>query len=175
MRMLLDNLPLLIGLILAAVIDVRQRRIPNWLTFGLIAAGMARCVVVGPAPSATHAIAGLLAAAAVPAILFIIGALGGGDVKLMASIGVWVGPRLGVTIFAAECVIGMALVLIQAASQRRTLALFRNTAVLTAVMAQQGITATGSQKGQQQSSIDRPLPFAVPAMLATFLVLYLSA
>jgi prepilin peptidase CpaA len=169
-RILFEQAPLLGLLLVAAVIDVRQRRIPNWLTFGLILSGLARAAAFGIPGGPANALAGLLAGAAVPLVLFILGALGGGDVKLLAGIGAWVGPRDAFLIFAIQCVIGMLLVLCQALRQGRTAALFRNSALLAVNMSQRGI-ASCAEEGKSFRSIDRPLPYAVPVGLATLLVL----
>jgi prepilin peptidase CpaA len=173
--LLLDDAPLLALLTLAAVIDLRRRRIPNWLTFGLIASGLARAwLVAGVAGAAglIHATAGLFAAASIPFFLFALGALGGGDVKLLAGVGAWLGAEAGLAVFAVQSVIGLALVLVTAVSQGRTLLLFRNSAVLACDMAQHGVAA-GSPRNNPGfvTSIDRPLPYAVPVLAATVVVI----
>jgi prepilin peptidase CpaA len=172
LRTLLDYFPLLALLLVAAAIDVRQRRIPNWLTFGLILSGLARGMVFSGGDGLFHATAGMFAGAFIPFILFVLGALGGGDVKLLAGIGAWVGPTEALAIFLVECIIGLFFVLIQAAIQGRTIALFRNSAVLAAGFAHQGISAGSPASGQSVTTIDRPLPYAVPVALATVLVLW---
>jgi prepilin peptidase CpaA len=176
MRALLDHLPLLGLLLAAAVIDVRQRRIPNWLTLGLILSGLARAAALSGWAGLAHAVAGVFAGAAVPFILFALGALGGGDVKLLAGIGAWLGPAPALAVFALQCVIGLGLVLAQALHQGRTLVLFRNTAVLAADIARQGVVACApGGDGQSFRSIDRPLPYAVPVAIATIAVVIAPA
>jgi prepilin peptidase CpaA len=163
-RALLDHVPLLCMLFWAAASDVRHRRIPNWLTFGLILSGVARAAVFGGFSSA---LGGLFAGASVPFVLYVLGALGGGDVKLLAGIGAWLGPTQALAVLVVQCVIGLAVAMIQAMGQGRTMALLRNSAVLAADMAQNGL---GSPAGKSFSSIDRPLPYAVPVALATLVV-----
>jgi len=115
-----------------------------------------------------HALAGLLAGAAVPLVLFVLGALGGGDVKLLAGIGAWMGATAALSVFAVTCVIGVCLILAQSLIQRRTMLLLRNSAVLAASLTQKGLVACS---GDSFSSIDRPVPYAVPVSIATLLVL----
>jgi prepilin peptidase CpaA len=162
--------PLLGLLVLAAAIDARHRRIPNWLTFGLILAGLARAAVGAGDISLGGAFLGVFVGAAAPLVLFVLGALGGGDVKLLAAIGAWLGAKLSVEVFVVECVVGMVIVLIQAVGQGRTLTLFRNSAALACSIAHQGIAAS-AETGKSFTSIDRPLPYAVPVALATLFVL----
>jgi prepilin peptidase CpaA len=93
--------PTLIVLAVATFTDLRSRRIPNWLVFPFLLAGIA----VSPwRPDwnvhgqvfGWHGFGQSLAGFALGAVLFgILGAMGGmgmGDVKLAAAIGAWVGP-----------------------------------------------------------------------------------
>lgn len=75
---------------LAAAFDVRERRIPNWLTVGGLAAGLVLGGVGGWAGLGSSA-AGAAVAFALALPLFLLGALGGGDVKLLAAVGALVG------------------------------------------------------------------------------------
>jgi len=78
-------------LALAAVIDLRERRIPNWLT-GAIAALYPLYVLASPMPIAWP---GALAVAAAVfmfgLVLFARQLIGGGDVKLIAALCLWTG------------------------------------------------------------------------------------
>jgi prepilin peptidase CpaA len=171
---LLNNLPLLALMMWAAIVDLRERRIPNWLTFGLILAGLARTALAPwPMQELANAALGMLAGAAIPLVLFILGALGGGDVKLMAAIGVWLGAREAIVIFVIECLVGAVLVLIQAIVQGRLMRLLRNSAVLATSISQQGV-GSSAELGSQCRSVDRPLPFAVPTLIATLMVMTLG-
>ncbi|MDX1394071.1 MAG: prepilin peptidase [Gemmatimonadota bacterium] len=72
--------------------DVRERRIPNALTVGALAAAL-----VLRAPQGLDALGGGLLGAllafglALP--FFLVGGLGGGDVKLLTAVGAFLGPR----------------------------------------------------------------------------------
>jgi prepilin peptidase CpaA len=79
---------------LAAVKDVRERRIPNRLTAGL-ALLYPIYVLVSPVPIAwLAAVAVAVAVFAVGALLFARELIGGGDVKLIAAVSLWAGPEL---------------------------------------------------------------------------------
>src|SRR5262249_31013395 len=86
------NTTAFVGLMLVAVVlDVRSRRIPNWLTgTGLIAALVLRSVMGRDSLVGGLSGAGLAALVSLP--LFAIGALGGGDGKLLIAIGGFMGP-----------------------------------------------------------------------------------
>jgi prepilin peptidase CpaA len=94
-----------LGLAAAVVIDVRDRRIPNWLTGSIAGAGFGLAVgggAVTPAQAALGLLTGLLLM--MPG--HVIGATGAGDVKLMAAIGSVVGPELALRSFLYSAVAG---------------------------------------------------------------------
>jgi prepilin peptidase CpaA len=96
---------LIVGLAAAVVTDVRTRRIPNWLTGAIAAAGFGLAAGGGsvtPAYAALGMLAGLLLM--MPGHL--IGATGAGDVKLMAAIGAVVGAHLILRVFLYTAVAG---------------------------------------------------------------------
>jgi len=78
--------------VIAAVCDVRSRRIPNVLTFG--AAGLAFVYALATAGVGGLGLAagGWLAGAALFFPFFALGGMGAGDVKLLAALAAWFGP-----------------------------------------------------------------------------------
>ena len=88
---------LLDGAVLAALLgayfDVISARIPNRLTYTAIVVGLlARLALMGW-KGFVAGLAGLLLCGGMFFVLFMIHAMGGGDVKLMAAVGAWVGYR----------------------------------------------------------------------------------
>jgi prepilin peptidase CpaA len=84
--------PTVVVLVVATTTDLRWRRIPNWLTGPFLAAGFAVSGWLhgwhGLGQSAEGMTLGLVAYG----ILFWLGGMGAGDVKLCAAIGAWIGP-----------------------------------------------------------------------------------
>ena len=78
---------------LACVTDLRTRRIPNVLTFGAALAGLLYQFVSGGVDGLGHATLGWLVGAVIFFLPFALGGLGGGDVKLLAALGAWLGPE----------------------------------------------------------------------------------
>jgi prepilin peptidase CpaA len=168
----LTLLPMLALLGWAAVQDLRTRRIRNWLTLSLAFSGLLVSFVPHGGISPMQALLGLLVGFAIPFVLFALGALGGGDVKLLAGIGAWIGPGDVFRVFVVAAIVGLFIVLIQCTAQGKLFALFRNSAVLA--MNLMHVSELGArhvaETGQACRSIDRPLPYAVPVLVATVLV-----
>ena len=81
-----------LGLGVAAVVeDLRRRRVPNWLTAGGAAGGLA-CAAWGGRHGLAMAAAGLAVGFLLLLPFHWCGAMGGGDVKLMAAYGALLGP-----------------------------------------------------------------------------------
>src|SRR4051794_40811187 len=79
-------------LVEAAVIDGLKLRVPNWLTFHLVIAGLAYAAWSHGGAGFLWALAGMAVGLATLLPLYAIGGMGAGDVKLMAGVGAWVGP-----------------------------------------------------------------------------------
>jgi prepilin peptidase CpaA len=94
---------------LAAVLDVRCRRIPNWLTLTALGAGLLIQVLrAGPA----GILVGLGGAALGMGVLlpfYMIRTVGAGDVKLLGALGALVGPQALVSIAIYGALVGGAI------------------------------------------------------------------
>jgi prepilin peptidase CpaA len=173
---LLMCLPMFALLVWAAVIDLAERRIPNWLSFGLLLSGLGQSFSTGGL-SPGQSFLGFVASFGVLFVLFGIGALGGGDVKLMAGVGAWLGPLPALAVIVAAAVVGMVIVLGQAAHQGRLAALFRNSTLIAVNLAHANDTtslAHAADVGKSSRSVDRPLPYAVPALIGAVIVVSLA-
>ncbi|QDU90109.1 Type IV leader peptidase family protein [Pirellulimonas nuda] len=102
-----------VTLVVAAVIDGLQLKVPNWLTFPMIVSGWVFSSTAGATMygfawyealgfSLLGTVVGLLLL--LPA--YAIGGMGAGDVKLMAGIGAWVWTEHTLYAFAASAIVG---------------------------------------------------------------------
>lgn len=94
----------------AAVFDVTTMTIPNWLIVLILAGFVAVAAALGldPLRIAFH-LALFFALLFVGIFCFARGWVGGGDAKLLAAIGLWVGPEQIVTLLLITSVAGGAL------------------------------------------------------------------
>lgn len=82
----------LVGVLLVAMAtDLWEHKIFNWLTFPAMLVGLLLAAWMGGWAGLGSAFVGLFAGSAVFLLGFLLGAMGGGDVKLMAAVGVWLG------------------------------------------------------------------------------------
>ena len=85
--------PTIFAVIVASVCDIRSRRIPNWLVFPFLLAGVIVSSATGGWSGFTDSISGVLLAAVLLGLFYWLGGMGMGDVKLCASVGAWIGPQ----------------------------------------------------------------------------------
>jgi len=107
---------------IAAIIDdVRRRRISNWIPCTAFGAGLILQTVNGGWRGLGEALLGTLTGAGVFLIFYLLGGMGGGDVKLMAGFGAVLGVKrlLEAALWTAGCGGVMAAVVIVASSVRR--------------------------------------------------------
>jgi len=166
--------PMFVLLIVAAVIDLRSRRIPNWLTFSLAATGLLQGFLPGAHLAAPlQSMLGLLTGLGLNILLFTLHIRGGGDVKLFAGLGAWIGPWLTFEVFVVSAIVAAIAALMQAMLAGKLTPLLRNTAVLAVSLAhpkELGIAHVTADDGSFRT-VGRPVPYAVPAIVATALVL----
>jgi len=90
--------------VVMAVGDWRSRRIPNYLTFGGALAGMVFQTAVFGWEGLGQAISGMSLGLGLLLLPYILGGMGAGDVKALAALGAWLGPK---GIFSVFCYMGI--------------------------------------------------------------------
>lgn len=154
-------------LVEAAVIDGRQLRVPNWLTFPMALGGLAYAAITGGTSALLMALAGAAVGLVVLMPLHMIGGMGAGDVKLMAAMGAWVGPWITLGAFVATGVVGglMALVMILRSGEvARHLALFR-------IISREVVTVRDPVRLSELAAERKPtmtlLPYGIPIAIGS--------
>lgn len=155
----------------ACACDLQTRRIPNVLTFGAAAAA----IVFQFANSGTSGLAlglsGWFIGIALLLVPFALGGIGGGDVKLLGSLGAWLGPSDILRLMLYTGVAGAAIALVVALAYGYLPQACRNIWLLmvhwrvVGFRAMPGLTLDGSHGPR--------LAYAVPILIGTIVTLWL--
>lgn len=107
--------PTLIVLVIATFTDLRSRRIPNWLVFPFMIAGIAVSGWFHGWSGLGYSLAGFALGGLLFGVLSMMGGMGMGDVKLCAAIGAWVGPGQLMVALVLTGIVGGIMALVWAA------------------------------------------------------------
>jgi prepilin peptidase CpaA len=146
-----------LALVTAAVIDVRERRIPNALTVPAFALALLVAALGGWAGFG-GAVAGAAIGLALGVAFMAIGAMGGGDAKLLAVVGAFLAPATFVVALAWTAVAGGALAIFVVVHRRVTAATLQRSGALLRY------GATGGRSGERVTLASRgavSVPYAV--------------
>jgi prepilin peptidase CpaA len=150
---------------LAAFVDFRSRKIPNWLTVPAFVAGLTLRTVLFGWPGAKSALEGTGLALLVLLPLVLMRALGAGDWKLMGAVGAFLGPLLFLFVLLGSILVSGIMAIVEMARTRRMRETFHNLYVLV-----QGFFTFGL-RANPKISLDNPellkLPFGVAVAIAT--------
>jgi len=93
-------------LIVAAYIDGKELRVPNWITFPMVLAGLIYSTCLGGWEGLGAGLLGMTVGLLTLLPLYSVGGMGAGDVKLMAGIGAWLGATVTWNAFVATVIVG---------------------------------------------------------------------
>lgn len=96
-------------LIVAAWIDGRDLKVPNWITYPMVLAGLLYSVWAGGLPGLGSGLLGIVAGLLTLLPLYAVGGMGAGDVKLMAGIGAWMGWEVTLASFCVTAIVGAVM------------------------------------------------------------------
>jgi prepilin peptidase CpaA len=128
------------GALVATVVDIRVRRIPNALTATMAGVGIGLAASGVSGVSLGGSVLGFMLGLALMMPGHALGATGAGDVKLMAAVGAIVGPGLTVSAFLFTAVAGGVLAVAVAVRRQRLAATIAGTGRL--------ISAPGEAKNE---------------------------
>jgi prepilin peptidase CpaA len=159
-------------IVVCMAIDIRTRRIPNYLSgLGIVAGGALNAYYFGGDGLLTSA-AGLVVTMAALLVPFALGGLGGGDVKMMGAVGALVGLQTALPALLAGLMFGGVIMAIHLARLGR----LRQTVATVGTMATSSVL--GGSLEPLRVSATQPgvitLPYSVPLGLGTLVVLALG-
>lgn len=108
-------------LVVAAVIDGIQLKVPNWLTFPMIASGWIYSTVWSPYAGwegLWYSLFGTFVGLALLLPAYAIGGMGAGDVKLLAGVGAWVWGTVTLYAFVVSALVGGLIALLMVLYKR---------------------------------------------------------
>jgi prepilin peptidase CpaA len=125
----LINTAVLVALILAALrFDLTKKRIPNFLTFPAILWGLISYIAADGFSGFWFSFTGLLVGLAIFFIPFAMGAMGGGDVKLLGAIGALMGWQFVLSTALLTALAGGVMALAYLIATRRLLRVLKKGA-----------------------------------------------
>jgi prepilin peptidase CpaA len=89
----------LVASLIAAVMDVWKFKVYNAFTVPLLLTGLAYHCVAGGVEGLQESLTGVLLGFALLVVVYAMGGMGAGDVKLMAAVGAWLGMPLTLYVF----------------------------------------------------------------------------
>lgn len=105
-------------LIVAAYIDGKELRVPNWITFPMVFSGLIYCTWNDGWSGLGAGMLGMVAGLLCLLPLYSVGGMGAGDVKLMAGVGAWLGWQTTVYAFAVSTIVGAVMAILMVAYRR---------------------------------------------------------
>jgi prepilin peptidase CpaA len=163
-----------VGMALAAcVTDLRSRRIPNVLTFGGAFAALVFHTVNAGSAGLLTSLAGWGLGAVFFLLPFALGGLGGGDIKLVAALGAWLGPALTIWMAAYTGIAGGALALVVALQRGYLKQALANIRLLLTDRSAAGIHAVNG--AALADSRGPALAYAPPIFIGTVVMLWLHS
>lgn len=153
------------------VTDLRSRRVPNALTFGAALAAFAYGAAIGGWSGLGWALAGWATGLAVFLPFFLLRGIGGGDVKLVAALGAWLGPAAALWIGVFAALAGGPLALLVAASSGYLKQAFSNVWSLLTFWRVMGFRPHPALT--LENSATPRLPYAVPILVGLVVTLWL--
>jgi prepilin peptidase CpaA len=142
--------------IVAAVIDTQEHRIPNWLVGPCLLVGLSLRWVMEGRGGLWDSLAAVSLALLATVPIYLLGGLGMGDCKLLAAVGAWLGLRQMVYVLFGTALAGGILAILLASREGQLVRALRSTfSVVT------GWTRHGIRKNPEVS-LDNPNALSMP-------------
>ncbi|MES2015344.1 MAG: prepilin peptidase [Pseudomonadota bacterium] len=160
-------------LLLASAFDLARRRIPNGLlAFGLLGALILHLCSPDPTVLLSTYLAGFAAGLLLFLPLYLMGGMAAGDVKLMATVGAFLGPSLVFQASLATYCVGGVMALLIVLVRRRSRAAFANIGALLHPWLMRLGGAPLAPDAEPAPSVGS-MPYALAITLGTALVMWL--
>jgi prepilin peptidase CpaA len=161
-----------VTLVVAAVIDGKQLKVPNWLTFPMIASGWAVNTLLFGWEGLGASLLGTVVGLALLLPAYAIGGMGAGDVKLLAGVGAWVGSSVTFYAFCLSAIVG-AVIAVAMVLCRRSWTKHKNQflLIMNEIATVGNPTELATIAAERKSSM-LLLPYGIPIAIGTILYFF---
>lgn len=159
------------GVLLASWIDYAQKRVPNWLNLALIVAGFSIQGIYHGWGGLSTGFFGLLTGFGLLIVPWLMHGMGAGDVKLLAAIGVWLGPLFTFYAFVLGVVIGGVVAVVMIVSTGRLHMACANIGVILAKCSSRNTVFSEFGSAKSFGTSSQLLPYGVPLTAGTLIIL----
>ena len=160
--------------LIAAITDLRTRRISNKLTLPMFLGGLLWSAYAGGLGGFGDALLASVALSAPYVVLFIMAGGGAADAKLMGAVGARVGIHMGAMILICVCVSGAIIGIIYSIFKGRAAGVFYNLTLMGLAMIQL-MTGRRSWRDVAATMPDAKSMLAIPYGLAIFAGICIAA
>jgi prepilin peptidase CpaA len=151
--------------VFGAITDVRSARLPNRLTYSAVIAALVLRTALSGWSGVKSGFIGVGIAGGLFCVFYIMGAMGGGDMKMMAAVGAWVGRTHVLTVLVSIALAGGVLALVSVIVNKNLIQTVRNAARLVLYRFNAGLEPHPEMNVQAPGS--RRVPFGVAIAMGT--------
>lgn len=159
------------GILLASWIDYTQHRVPNWLNLSLIVTGFICQGVFFGWSGVAAGFWGLLTGFGLLILPWMMHGMGAGDVKLMAAIGVWLGPLFTFYAFGMGALIGGLAAAVMIVSTGRLRMACANLGLIVAKCSSRQTMFSEFGSARSFGATSQLIPYGVPLTAGTLMLL----
>lgn len=152
----LSFIMLAVVVLVAAAIDARERRIPNWLVGPCLLTGLLLRWAMEGRGGLWDGLAAVSLALLASVPIYLLGGLGMGDCKLLAAVGVWLGLYQMVYVLFGTAFAGGIFAILFAAREGQLVRALRSTLSVVTGWTQHGI------RKNREVSLDNPSALSMP-------------
>ena len=160
------------GVLLASWIDFRYQKVPNWLNLCLILGGFTVQGIFHGWSGLGMGLLGMLLGFGLLIIPWLMQAMGAGDVKLMAAIGVWLGPLLTLRAFCVGAILAGAIGVVMIIVGRRFWQAYFNMGLIMTKLKSFKTAFSNFGSVQVLRSTSQLLPYGVPLSIGALVVMF---
>jgi prepilin peptidase CpaA len=161
-----------VTLVVAAVIDGKQLKVPNWLTFPMILAGWVFNTAFFGWEGLGLSLLGTVVGLGLLLPLYAIGGMGAGDVKLLAGVGAWVGGTVTFYAFCLSAIVGGVIAVAMVLCRRSWTKHKNNFLMIVNEIATVGSPTELATIAAERKSSMLLLPYGIPIAIGTILYFF---